>query len=636
MSQQDEELDLSDWDDVSGAEEEAEIPEIKRNKNEEDQEEEEEEEDDWNDVIAIEVLENYSAPLMKELETYRQQGVLCDAIIAVDDRELPVHKNIVSAMSPFFRDIFSKLHDPTDNKITLHNLNGAIMNDILHFIYTGEVCIHDGNVRQMLAASRFLQLETLKGMAISYLKKKLSPGNVIDILLLADKHKCQGLLEKAEKLVVDNFVLVSKTQGFKKLKFEMIHLFLQSEFVRVSKEEEVFEALMLWIKSDFGDKKEKMSNFPLLLREIRFPLISPSYITEVSMDSIILENSECYDIISDGLKYHSSEEHQELFEMRLRKPRKFMETVKSVLAVGGWNGVKPVNQVYAFVDSKQNWFPLKPMPSARYAHSVVACGGYVYVLGGRDCNSKLLSSVIRFDPTANVWQDMKPLPYLVASPAVCTFEGQIFVVGGISINGSIESVLRFSTRYNVWQKVGSLRCARGACALVVDDKFMYAIGGLRKSMSNTGAVGWEYLNSMEIYSRDTNTWRMGKSLLSPRAYGTAACLNKKIYLAAGQSKLMVVNKAFEIYDFVKDEWVAISYNGVPRSLSGITVNDGRIYFVGGQSKDSEFTNSVELYDNIKNRATKMPALPMSLGLLQCCTLSMKLAVLHEMDLKAAE
>ena len=632
MSQQDEDLDLSDWEDVSGAEEEIEAPEIelKPSKNEED-----EEEDDWNDVIAIEVLENYSEPLMKELENYRQQGLLCDAIIAVDDRELPVHKNIVSAMSPFFRDIFAKLHDPTDNKITLHNLNGAIMNDILHFIYTGEVSIHDGNVRQMLAASRFLKLESLKGMAISYLKKKLSPGNVIDILLLADKHKCQSLLEQAEKLVVDNFVLVSKTQGFKKLKFEMIHLFLQSEFVRVSKEEEVFEALMSWIKSDFGDKREKMSHFPLLLREIRFPLISPSYMTEVSMDSIILENSECYDIVSDGLKYHSSKEHQELFEMRLRKPRKFMETVKSVLAVGGWDGDKPVKQVLAFVDSKQNWFPLKPMPSARYAHSVVACNGYVYVLGGRDSNSKLLSSVIRFDPTTNVWQNMKPLPYLVASSAVCTFEGQIFVVGGISINGSIDSVLRFSARYNVWQKVGSLRCARGACALVVDDKFMYAIGGLRKSVSNNG-VRWEYLDSMEIYSRDTNTWRMGKSLLSPRAYGTAACLNKKIFLAGGQSKLMVVNKAFEIYDFGKDEWVSISYNGLPRSLNGITVNDGRIYYVGGQSKDSELTNNVEMYDVGKSRSTKIPALPMSLGLLQCCTLSMKLAVLHEMDLKPVE
>ena len=113
-------------------------------------------------------------------------------------------------------------------------------------------------------------------------------------------------------------------------------------------------------------------------------------------------------------------------------------------------------------------------------------------------------------------------------------------------------------------------------------------------------------------------------------------MNKKIYLAGGQSKLMVVNKAFEIYDFGKDEWVSNSYNGLPRSLNGITVNDGRIYYVGGQSKDSELTNNVEMYDVGKSRSTKIPALPVSLGLLQCCTLSMKLAVLHEMDLKPVE
>ena len=630
MSQ--DELDFSDWEDVIGAEEEKESPEaatiIDNHQNDDD-------EDDWNDVIAIEVLENYCEPLMKELETFRQQGILCDAVIAVDDRELPVHKNIVSAMSPFFRDIFAKLHDSTDNKITLHNLSGAIMDDILHFVYTGEVCIHDGNVRQLLAASKFLQLPTLKGMAISYLEKKLSPGNVIDILLLADKHKCQSLLESAEKLVIDNFVLVAKTEGFKKLKFEMIHLFLQSEYIRVSKEEEVYESLMSWIKSDFGDKKEKLSHLPLLLREIRFPLISPPFITEISTEPIILGNSECYDIVSDGLKYHQSKEYQKLFEHRLRKPRKFMETVKCVLAVGGWDGVKPVNHVYAFVDSKQNWFPLKPMLTARYAHSVVSCDGFVYVLGGRESNTKLLSSVTRFDPTANVWQEAKPLPYLVSSAAVCTFEGQIFVIGGISINGSVDSVLRFSTRYNVWQKVASLRCSRGSCALVVDEKFMYAIGGLRKSASKDD-VTWEYLDTMEIYCRETNTWKMGKDLLSRRAYGTAARLNKMIYLSGGQSKLMALNKAFEIYDIAKEEWVSITYNGIPRSLSGMSVNDGRIYYVGGKSKDGELTSNAEIYDIVRNRATKMPALPKSLSLLQCCTLAVKLAVLHEMDLKPAE
>ena len=631
-----EDLDLSDWEDVIGAEEEAVVVITDTNEGGKykEEEEEEEEEDDWNDVIAIEVLENYCEPLMKELETFRQKGILCDAVIAVDDRELPVHKNVVSAISPFFKDIFSKLHDSTDNKITLHNLSGAIMNDILHFIYTGEVYIHDGNVRQLLGASRFLQLKTLKEMTIAYLEKKLSPGNVIEILLLADKHKCQSLLEAAEKLVIDNFVLVSRTEGFKKLKFEMIHLFLQSEYIRVSKEEEVYEALMMWIKSDADNKDEKLSHLPLLLREVRFPLISPAFITEISMEPIILGNSECYEIVSDGLKYHQSKDsNTELFDNRLKKQRKFMETVKSVLSVGGWDGDKPVNDVYAFVEAKQNWFPLKPMPAPRYAHSVVACSGYIYVLGGRETNTKLLSSVTRFDPTTNTWQDVKPLPYLVASATVCTFEGQIFVVGGISVNGSIDLVLRFSTRYNVWQKVGSLNYPRGSCALVVDDKYMYAIGGMRK-FGPTANVMWEYLDSMEIYSRDTNSWQMAKNLLSKRANGVAACLNKKIYLTGGYTKLMVSNKAFEIYDIVKGEWVSITYNGIPRSLGGISVNDDRIYFVGGCSKDGDIANTVETYDLMKNRATKIAPLPKSLSLLQCCTLSMKLAVLQEMDLKS--
>ena len=90
------------------------------------------------------------------MEEFRLQGILCDAIIVVDVRELLVHKNILSAVSPFFKNIFSQIKNPDDNNITLRNLTGQIMNDILHFSYTGEACIHDGNVRHLVATANFL------------------------------------------------------------------------------------------------------------------------------------------------------------------------------------------------------------------------------------------------------------------------------------------------------------------------------------------------------------------------------------------------------------------------------------------------------------------------------------------------
>ncbi|XP_066922417.1 kelch-like protein 20 [Clytia hemisphaerica] len=508
------------------------------------------------------------------------------------------------------------------------------MDDILHFAYTGEVCVHDGNVRQLLATSRFLQMNNLKEMTTSYLEKKLNPSSAVDILLLADKHKCENLLAATEKVIIDNFVIVSKTEGFKKMKFEMIHMFIQSEYIRVSKEEEVYEAVMLWVKSDFGNQRlERISQLPNLLREIRFALISPPYITEMTMDPTILENSECYDIVTEGLNYHGSAgvmAPNHSYEPKLTKPRKLMETVLGVISVGGWDKEKPVTDVYAFVESKKNWFPLKSMPTACYGHSVVNSDGLIYVIGGRDENAKLLTTVTRFDPATNDWRSVKNLPYALTSTGVCIFKGQIYVVGGISHKGSLKSVLRYSSRYNVWQKVANLKYPRGACTVVTDGKLMYAIGGMRKVVTGQD-VSWEYLDSMEIYDKDSKSWTMGKDLLNKRAYGTAVYTNKKIYLTGGQNKLLSNVKGIELYDTMKVEWVSISYFGIQRSLNGIALNENTFFLVGGISKDGEVIDSVEVFDMTRNRSTKVATLPKTLSMLQCCTLPMKLAVLQGMD-----
>jgi len=101
MAEEDD-LDLSDWDDVD-------VIEAKKDDNTgnelatDNTSKSKSDEENWDDVITIEVLENYCGGLMKEMEAFRKEGILCDAIIAVDDKELPVHKNVISAISPFFK-----------------------------------------------------------------------------------------------------------------------------------------------------------------------------------------------------------------------------------------------------------------------------------------------------------------------------------------------------------------------------------------------------------------------------------------------------------------------------------------------------------------------------------------------------
>eukprot|EP00112_Aurelia_sp_Birch-Aquarium-sp1_P017695 Seg413.6 transcript_id=Seg413.6/GoldUCD/mRNA.D3Y31 product="Kelch-like protein diablo" protein_id=Seg413.6/GoldUCD/D3Y31 len=628
-----EDIDFEDWDDILCAEPEREFSKTGKAGGATAGLANDGEEEGWDDVIAIEVQEGYCGQLMKQMEVFRKQNILCDAKIAVDDEELPVHKSILSASSQFFNDIFSRITGEDDNKITLKNLHGRAMDDILHFIYTGEACIHDDNVRQLVATANFLKLEGLKEMAVAYLERKLNPTNAVEILMLAKKHDCTSLIEACETLICENFVMVSQTEGFRKCSLEVLLEFIQSEDLKVLKEEEVYEAVMHWVRFNSYDGEK---NLVKILQCVRMPLMSPFYLAEnVEKDMLIQRNNGCLDLVLEARNYHLPSTDRTQYNSTRTRPRRFMGVVWGIVSVGGWQQTTPTRDVYAFIPSTGKWHPLSPIFSSRYNHAVVSCDGFIYVIGGRDDATRLDASVLRFDTSANRWSYVSSLPYPMAALGAVAFDGQMYTIGGLSGIGSVNLVFKYSTRKDTWQTVAPLNMPRGGVAVVSDEKNIYAMGGIHKT-GNGISSSWKYLDSMEVYSKEQNTWRISTPLLSPRAYASAAYLNRRIFLVGGQGEMLGICKGFDVYNMDMDEWNSYPYHGIPRSMSGITINDTKFYVVGGMSKDGDSVNTVETYDISRDRWTKITSLPMAISATQCCTVQLRLAVLQGMTTSMSE
>ena len=590
-------------------------------------------EEGWDDVIAIEVQEGYCGQLMKQMETLRKQNVLCDAWIVVDDAELPVHKSVLSATSPFFYDIFSRITSQDENKITLKNLTGRAMDDILHFVYTGEAYIHDDNVRQLTATANFLKLDGLKEMAVAYLEKKLNPTNAVEIMMLAKKHNCATLVASCEKMIQENFVMVSRSDGFKKCSIEILIDFVKSEDLKVMKEEEVYEAVMQWVRYNSYDGEKNLAK---ILQHVRMPLMSPLYISEnIERDEVIKRSPNCLEIVQEAKKYHLPSSDRTQFDSLQTRPRKFMGVVWGIVSVGGWQENVPTKDVYAFIPSNSKWHPLSPIYAPRYNHAVVSCDGFIYVLGGRDDSTRLISSVLRFDTSANKWSYVSSLPYPLAALGAVAFDGQMYSIGGMSGIGSVNLVFKYSARKDTWQRVTSLNMPSGGIAVAADENNIYVMGGIHKT-GNEITTTWKYLDTMEIYDKEKNTWGFSASLLSPRAYASAVYMNKRIFLVGGQGEMQGVCKGFDVYNIVTGEWSSYPYLGVPRYMSGISVSDTKFYVVGGMSKDGECVNTVETYDIARDRWTKITSLPMKISATQCCTIQLRLAVLQGMTTSMSE
>ncbi|KAK2866157.1 hypothetical protein Q7C36_002213 [Tachysurus vachellii] len=75
------------------------------------------------------------------LNEMRLDGSLCDAVLRVDEVDFKVHKNILSAYSPYFRALFTRcsnldqrVHDPSVRKQQIVNLLLKVMNGCLYVI----------------------------------------------------------------------------------------------------------------------------------------------------------------------------------------------------------------------------------------------------------------------------------------------------------------------------------------------------------------------------------------------------------------------------------------------------------------------------------------------------------------------
>ena len=72
----------------------------------------------------------------------RRQDHLCDlTLVTKDGKEFKAHrKNVLSAASPFFFKLFqSDMKENREGIVRFEEISGAVMEDVLEFIYIGSV-----------------------------------------------------------------------------------------------------------------------------------------------------------------------------------------------------------------------------------------------------------------------------------------------------------------------------------------------------------------------------------------------------------------------------------------------------------------------------------------------------------------
>ncbi|KAJ8673609.1 hypothetical protein QAD02_004871 [Eretmocerus hayati] len=131
---------------------------------------------------------------------------------------LVAHKCILAGSSPIFAAMFE--HDMIESKLNVVDIDDVeldVLKEMLRFIYARKVENLDKVACGLLAAADKYEIQGLKEICARKLEEIVGVGNVVEILVLADRHNVQQLKRRAMNFVRVHVEEVVESAAFKQL-----------------------------------------------------------------------------------------------------------------------------------------------------------------------------------------------------------------------------------------------------------------------------------------------------------------------------------------------------------------------------------------------------------------------------------
>ncbi|KAL6953827.1 hypothetical protein U1Q18_046957 [Sarracenia purpurea var. burkii] len=157
--------------------------------------------------------------LSEDFGSILKNGKFADVTILVNGTEYPVHKTILAARSAVFSAMFEQhgMQESEKNRIDVTDISQNVMEEMLRYIYTGNVGNLDELADDLFEAADKYDLGELKALCENFLNNDLSIDNAASTLALADLHRAYELKSKTMDYIVTKFSKVKRTEGWKAL-----------------------------------------------------------------------------------------------------------------------------------------------------------------------------------------------------------------------------------------------------------------------------------------------------------------------------------------------------------------------------------------------------------------------------------
>ena len=519
----------------------------------------------------------FCVELARRLNMLRRQDHLCDiTLVTKDGYEFKAHRNVLSAASPFFSKLHqSNMKENQEGIVRFGEISGAVMEDVLEFIYTGRVKVTQENSKDLVAAANFLVIPGLKKLSGRYLEGEMSESNCISTFYIAELYQCDELITNTRKFIHTNFASVAEMDEFLSLEAKEVEGWISSDEISVAVEADVFKIVLKWIEQN---KSERKASFEQLFGHVRLAFLSRDILLDVVTNELVEENSDCFKLISKALKLPGFST-EETFP---QSPRKGLE-IRVIVACGG-------NYTFCYIPEKDEWKRLGDGLSERHE--------YTQMINHRDQLYAFSShgEIERYDPIFDRWSFWDHLKFL---RKVNVVRGEIY-----SIEFDTSSRKSIIKRFNVarcsWQTVLSSHegCRIGSC-VVAAGNHLYVCGGRLEA---------DFFTKAERFDTVGNKWEEIASMQQARAYSLGVATEGKIFVAGGMEDWTSCLETCEMFNISTNEWQFIGSLNVPRDNGSMVCLKGTLYVLGGVN-DERSELSVECYDPTEDKWIEKTTIP---------------------------
>lgn len=230
-----------------------------------------------------------------------EKKLLFDVTLCVQGKNFGVHRAVLASSSDYFRVMFTTNYVEKEQKtIKINGIEAVAMEEILHYLYSGEAHLQTHTTQHILSAANLFQLNDLRDGCAEFMAKKLDIDNCIGIHFFAQAHECENLEFKAWELITEHFDSVAICIEFLELSIGNLLEIIKYDDLQAT-EEEVFEATLRWLMHEPEDRAKNVYEAFLL---VRFALLDEYYfIDKVKSNEYLLAEPRLQLIFDEVIRY---------------------------------------------------------------------------------------------------------------------------------------------------------------------------------------------------------------------------------------------------------------------------------------------------------------------------------------------